>query len=128
MGAPGRSALRAAGRLSDRTSDEALGPWLGWQAPPRWLLPILKDLPIFADDRVGGMRKLSCRPFRWRFVMHGANPASSLDTVLLMAPFAIFMILAMFGLDERLASKSGRHARRPRFCEVGPSGEGRLSD
>ena len=60
--------------------------------------------------------------------MHGANPASSLDTVLLMAPFAIFMILAMFGLDERLASKSGRHARRPRFCEVGPSGEGRLSD
>src|SRR6266567_8126342 len=60
--------------------------------------------------------------------MHGATALSFLDTFLLMAPFAAFMILALFGLDERLSAAHARNGHRPRFCEVGPDGHGRLSD
>jgi hypothetical protein len=60
--------------------------------------------------------------------MLGAVPSSTLDIVFLMAPVAVFMILAMFGLDERLASDHTRNVRRRRFCELSPDGRGLLTD
>jgi hypothetical protein len=45
-----------------------------------------------------------------------------------MAPFAAFLILALFGMDERLSSAHPRSVARRKFCEVGPDGKGRLSD
>jgi len=79
---------------------------------------------------VDGMRKLSCSSvFWWRFAMtHGTTALSFLDTFLLMAPMATFMILALFGMDERLSASRARIGHRPRFCEVGPDGHGLLSD
>lgn len=60
--------------------------------------------------------------------MHGAAALSSLDTALLMAPFAVLLILAMFGLDERFAREHLRSSRWHKFCEIDPDGRGRLSD
>src|SRR5579863_438533 len=60
--------------------------------------------------------------------MHGDSALSGLDTVLLMAPFAAFLILALFGVDERLSAAQIRLGRRRKFCEVGSDGKGRLSD
>lgn len=60
--------------------------------------------------------------------MHGDSALSGLDTVLLMAPFAVFLVLALFGMDERLSAASIRVSRRRKFCEVGRDGKGRLSD
>jgi len=44
--------------------------------------------------------------------MYSANPASSLDTALLMAPFALLMVLALFRLDQRFAGRGTRNGRR----------------
>lgn len=60
--------------------------------------------------------------------MHGTVNLSSLDTALLMAPFAILLVSVMFGLDERFVSGPGRHGHRPKFCEVGRDGRGELRD
>jgi hypothetical protein len=53
---------------------------------------------------------------------------SGLDTVLLMVPFAVFLIMAMFGMDERVSAARARLGRRRKFCEVGRDGRGLLSD
>jgi len=53
---------------------------------------------------------------------------SLVDMALLIAPFAVLMILAMFGMDERVATKPERRVGRRRFCEVGRDGRGSLSD
>ena len=61
--------------------------------------------------------------------MHSPITFSSLDTVLLMAPFAILLVTAIFGLDERFAGGADRgRQRRPRFCEVDRDGRGELRD
>jgi hypothetical protein len=61
--------------------------------------------------------------------MHSSVTFSSLDTVLLMAPFAILLVSAVFRLDERIAGVPirGRH-HRPSFCEVDLDGRGELRD
>jgi hypothetical protein len=43
--------------------------------------------------------------------MHGAAALSNLDTALLMAPFAAFLVLALFRVDERIAGR--RNPERP---------------
>lgn len=97
--------------------------------PGGWLLPILRDFQFSADDRVGDMRKhSSSTPGCWRVGMHSSFALTSLDTVLLMAPFGVFLVAAMFGLDERFAGGSISNRHRPRFCEVGLDGRGELSD
>ena len=56
---------------------------------------------------------------------------SLLDIALLMAPLAVLMILALFGMDERVATTKQVQvpgAGRRRFCEVGRDGRGSLSD
>lgn len=61
--------------------------------------------------------------------MHGSVNFSFLDTILLMAPFAILLVSAMFGLDERFAADQLRgRQHRPRFCEVDREGRGELRD
>jgi len=60
--------------------------------------------------------------------MHGPTGLSFLDTVLLIAPLAVLLMLALFGMDERLSATRSRSGRGPRFCEVGPDGQGLLSD
>jgi hypothetical protein len=49
----------------------------------------------------------------------------SLDTFFLVMPFLVILAMAMFGLDERFASRRGKPARRRVFCEV--DGEGRFA-
>jgi hypothetical protein len=58
---------------------------------------------------------------------------SLIDMALLMAPFAVLMVLALFGMDERVATRQERGGQAPgggrrRFCEVGRDGRGSLSD
>ena len=53
---------------------------------------------------------------------------SLIDMALLMAPFAVLMVLALFGMDERVATRQERGGGRRRFCEVGRDGRGSLSD
>jgi hypothetical protein len=55
---------------------------------------------------------------------------SLVDIALLMAPFAVLMVLALFGMDERVATKQAPvpGAGRRRFCEVGRDGRGSLTD
>lgn len=61
--------------------------------------------------------------------MHGLHDSPSLDTVLFMAPFAVLLVLAMFGLDERFACGRNRARHlRPGFCEVDRHGHGELRD
>jgi hypothetical protein len=61
--------------------------------------------------------------------MHTSASLTSLDMVLLMAPFAILLVSAMFGLDERFAGGPARRRQhRPSFCEVGRDGRGRMID
>lgn len=67
-------------------------------------------------------------PVPVRFWMGGTKVFSFLDTILLMAPFAVLMFLALFRVDERVAEAHGRDGRRRKFCEVGRDGRGTLSD
>ena len=60
--------------------------------------------------------------------MGGTNVFSFLDTILLMAPFAALMFLALFRMDERVAGTRAQVGRRRKFCEVGLDGRGMLSD
>jgi hypothetical protein len=53
---------------------------------------------------------------------------SLLDIALLTAPLAVLMILALFGMDERVATKQASAAARRRFCEVSRDGRGSLTD
>src|SRR5580692_6700756 len=53
---------------------------------------------------------------------------SLIEMALLMAPFAVLMVLALFGMDERVATRQVRGGGRRRFCEVGRDGRGSLSD
>jgi|HubBroStandDraft_2_1064218.scaffolds.fasta_scaffold483117_1 hypothetical protein len=56
------------------------------------------------------------------------NGMSLVDMALLMAPFAVLMVLALFRMDERVATREERGVGRRRFCEVGRDGRGSLSD
>ena len=67
-------------------------------------------------------------PVPVRFWMDGAKIFSFLDTILLIAPFAALMFLALFRVDERVAESRVREGRRRKFCEVGRDGRGTLSD
>jgi hypothetical protein len=67
-------------------------------------------------------------PVPVRFWMGGTKVFSFLDTILLMAPFAALMFLALFRMDERVADARAQIGRRRKFCEVGRDGRGVLSD
>lgn len=60
--------------------------------------------------------------------MHSASVLSGWDTALLIVPFAALMAMAMFGLDERLASPSGPPRRNRKFCGVDSEGQPVVSD
>ena len=63
--------------------------------------------------------------------MGAIKDLSLVDIALLMAPFAVLMILALFGMDERVATTKQAQmpgAGRRRFCEVGRDGRGSLTD
>ena len=60
--------------------------------------------------------------------MQGAT-LSNLDLFLLMARFAIiFLVRALFRVDERTGGRRPRNNGRNRFCEVGLDGHGSLLD
>jgi len=60
--------------------------------------------------------------------MQTASVLSGWDIALLIVPFAALMVMAMFGLDERLASPSGGRSRNRRFCSIDRDGQPVLLD
>ena len=53
---------------------------------------------------------------------------SFLGMILVTAPFIVLMILAMLGIDERVAGSRGRAGHRTRFCGVSSDGRVFISD
>ena len=60
--------------------------------------------------------------------MHGTALVTGWDTVLLIAPCAALMFLAMFGLDANIAALRRVRGRRPRLCEIDATGQPLLWD
>lgn len=61
--------------------------------------------------------------------MRDLDGFSFFEMFLLMAPFVVFTLLAMLGIDKRLArGRNPRTSHRPKFCELSPDGRWRLPD
>ena len=60
--------------------------------------------------------------------MDGPQVFASWDTILLAVPFAALLMMAMFGLDERLAAHRTQASKRRPFCSPDATGEILLCD